>query len=482
MPLPDNLYDRLKAAFVATDSAQADGAPALRLSATGTQTFASITITGTNAITFTAASAEIIPGATSLLFRNNADTATNLSITDAGLVTVRAGLVVTAGGATITAGNLTVTAGIGMIGGAVVAGRAFGTRGAVTTGTTQHGMWSGSTYGSDATVAGVGVQANIATTAAAYTMANAYLFYAGNPTKGSGSTITNAYGLYVESITAGGTLNYGVYINAPSGGTAAGLYNAGTTSLLDTTTVIKAGIATTVTTGLLVDNTTAATAGVTLQYSPSLVLRGQAWDSDDSVSRNAAWHLYTVPTSAATILGDLIFAWETPVDGALVTRFTFTSGGVLTTVGSITAVGVNAGAGNLSTTALVRHGTSGTAWDLGVGDGVVALAKNGNTAGVRISGATDGTIGFQTFAGVGFVTISSTAMTFIEALNIIVGTTTGTKFGTATTQKMGWWNTTPVIQGALVADASGGATIDAEARTAINTLLARMRLYGLIAT
>lgn len=37
-------------------------------------------------------------------------------------------------------------------------------------------------------------------------------------------------------------------------------------------------------------------------------------------------------------------------------------------------------------------------------------------------------------------------------------------------------------QGALVADASGGATIDAEARTAINTLLARLRTHGLIAT
>ena len=37
-------------------------------------------------------------------------------------------------------------------------------------------------------------------------------------------------------------------------------------------------------------------------------------------------------------------------------------------------------------------------------------------------------------------------------------------------------------QGALVADASGGAVIDAEARTAINALLARIRAHGLIAT
>lgn len=37
-------------------------------------------------------------------------------------------------------------------------------------------------------------------------------------------------------------------------------------------------------------------------------------------------------------------------------------------------------------------------------------------------------------------------------------------------------------QGALIADASGGATIDTQARTAINTLLARLRVHGLIAT
>lgn len=37
-------------------------------------------------------------------------------------------------------------------------------------------------------------------------------------------------------------------------------------------------------------------------------------------------------------------------------------------------------------------------------------------------------------------------------------------------------------QGSAVANASGGATVDAEARTAINTLLARLRTHGLIAT
>lgn len=37
-------------------------------------------------------------------------------------------------------------------------------------------------------------------------------------------------------------------------------------------------------------------------------------------------------------------------------------------------------------------------------------------------------------------------------------------------------------QGALIADATGGATVDTQARTAINTLLARCRAHGIIAT
>lgn len=46
-----------------------------------------LTITAGNLI-FTAASAKVIPGATSLLIRNTGDTASNVSITDAGVVTI----------------------------------------------------------------------------------------------------------------------------------------------------------------------------------------------------------------------------------------------------------------------------------------------------------------------------------------------------------------------------------------------------------
>ena len=50
----------------------------------------------------------------------------------------------------------------------------------------------------------------------------------------------------------------------------------------------------------------------------------------------------------------------------------------------------------------------------------------------------------------------------VDGVNIVVGTSSGTKIGTATTQKIGFWNTTPVIQQALSAytsdDESGAYT------------------------
>jgi hypothetical protein len=62
----------------------------------------------------------------------------------------------------------------------------------------------------------------------------------------------------------------------------------------------------------------------------------------------------------------------------------------------------------------------------------------------------------------GVITIDSGATvtnnageTFGDATNIAVGTTTGTKFGTSALQKLGFYNTTPVVQQAATATATG---------------------------
>jgi hypothetical protein len=77
------------------------------------------------------------------------------------------------------------------------------------------------------------------------------------------------------------------------------------------------------------------------------------------------------------------------------------------------------------------------------------------------------------------LTIGTTGLfTIADALNIAVGTTTGTKIGTGTTQKLAFWNATPVVQPTAVADATDAASVI----TQLNALLSRMRTLGLIAT
>lgn len=76
------------------------------------------------------------------------------------------------------------------------------------------------------------------------------------------------------------------------------------------------------------------------------------------------------------------------------------------------------------------------------------------------------------------LTIAEGSLTLADATNIVVNATTGTKIGTATTQKIGFYNATPIVQGASVADATDAAT----AITQLNALISRIEATGLIAT
>ncbi len=69
-----------------------------------------------------------------------------------------------------------------------------------------------------------------------------------------------------------------------------------------------------------------------------------------------------------------------------------------------------------------------------------------------------------------------------DGRNIQFGTTAGTKIGTSATQKLGFFGYPPVIQQGAIAQASGGITVDAQARGAINTLLTEVASLGLIAS
>jgi hypothetical protein len=112
-------------------------------------------------------------------------------------------------------------------------------------------------------------------------------------------------------------------------------------------------------------------------------------------------------------------------------------------------------------------GTTSTAWSTsGTGFGVNAAS---GFAGPFIDLQLNGTSEWSW---------SPTVFTIGEANDIAVGTTTGTKIGTATTQKLGFYNKAPVVQPTAIADATNGQST----QDRLNDLLAAMRNLGLIAT
>lgn len=79
-------------------------------------------------------------------------------------------------------------------------------------------------------------------------------------------------------------------------------------------------------------------------------------------------------------------------------------------------------------------------------------------------------------------TLGSALVTMAEGANIATGTGTGTKIGTASTQRLGFFNASPVTQRSAIADPVGGLVVDSEARTAIVAIRDALKDLGLIAT
>jgi hypothetical protein len=82
---------------------------------------------------------------------------------------------------------------------------------ATLTGTTQIGIKTLPKTSAAATTFGIGTYSRADTLNASFSQSNNAGFYAANPTKGASSTITNAFGLYVEDITVGGTKNRAIF-------------------------------------------------------------------------------------------------------------------------------------------------------------------------------------------------------------------------------------------------------------------------------
>lgn len=69
----------------------------------------------------------------------------------------------------------------------------------------------------------------------------------------------------------------------------------------------------------------------------------------------------------------------------------------------------------------------------------------------------------------------------MDGKNVQFARGTGTKMGTATDQKVAFYGVTPVVQAGAIASPSGGATIDAAARTAIDAIRVAIKNFGITA-
>jgi hypothetical protein len=173
-------------------------------------------------------------------------------------------------------------------------------------------------------------------------------------------------------------------------------------SVADPTTTPAINISTTINAPVLAGNGTAISAATTTGSTSTVVLQ-------------------TFPTLITPLLG-------TPTSGNLVncTGYTIANVAGLGT-GVATALAVNVGSAGAF---VVFNGALGTP-----SSGTVTNLTG--TASINING----TVGANTPAAGSF-----TSITMSDAGNIVVNATTGTKIGTATSQKLAFYNSTPIVQ------------------------------------
>lgn len=210
-------------------------------------------------------------------------------------------------------------------------------------------------------------------------------------------------------------------------------------------TVIRGALATTSTDGEVLDNTTAATSGATVQISPRHRISGRGWDTDDATSRTVSFFTEVLPITGNTVTGTWKLGYIDPVSAAITYPMTVSRSGRIDALDSInTSTFFSLGAAfSIFWSGRVALSSPASAQ--------LNLSNSGSSLGVGLDFATDATLKIRTRAQTGDASFTALNGTLSGTLtmsdtNIVLGTTTGTKLGTATTQKLGFWNATPIVQ------------------------------------
>ena len=169
---------------------------------------------------------------------------------------------------------------------------------------------------------------------------------------------------------------------------------------------------------------------------------------------NVTLTLGGTPTTALLAATSLTLGWT----GSLAAtrggtgQTTYAKGDILASPGSNTLNKLTVGNDGEVLTADAAS-TNGVKWaavaaGTGITIGTTTITSGTNT---RILYDNAGVVGEYTLTGTGTVVAMQTAPTFLtsittSAANLITDTTTGTKIGTATNQKLGFYNSTPIVQ------------------------------------
>lgn len=191
---------------------------------------------------------------------------------------------------------------------------------------------------------------------------------------------------------------------------------------------------------------------------------------------------YAIHTSSGLVsFGDT-------TDATSSTAASVTLGGGLAVAKKIYAgTDINAGSA-LYAGALVQAGTGAASSSINViSDGGASGTAAGATIYIRNGGAT--VLGFGNYSAMfggaydatpaiyavaeirceAAIKINGATLTLADATNLVVNTTTGTKIGTATTQKLSLWNATPIVQPSSTGETTGWTTGGGSAATSTDT-------------
>ena len=314
-------------------------------------------------------------------------------------------------------------------------------------------------------------QGIVAASSATYT--NTYALYV-KPSGASGATVTNDYGIRLEAFSCA-TNSYPIFLNSAGAinfraGTQAIWSSAASTLDLTSTTTYNFKIGA---------NPANGTAGTTL----ATLTSNSGWQQSFSAAYGVAatWKgaLFSATNTTATASGA-----GTGVSIALTTAQTNGTHNLLTMAHSSTGQTsgqIRGGFFSISSTASETPGVVG--YSIGLGRGTTGTAQSGANSQMdgfimhMASSTTGGTgfgirmeraatypaamVAFQSFGDITTLDdnlwdIGKTALRFktlfldtaLDMLDadIVTDTTTGMKIGTGTTQKIGFWNATPIVR------------------------------------